>query len=108
MVAALKTWQVQCVSIALQQLWIYTPTIFISFAKPLLELAKNKWLRSLQKTSLTRDYRHHPLLCAASFCQVIEGFRSTFATELNRRLDGLIGAICTGCRIKVTNLTEVD
>lgn len=60
------------------------------------------------KNFSTRDYRHHPLLYSASFCQVIEGFRSTFATELNRRLDGLIGAICTGYRIKVTNLTEVD
>ena len=33
------------------------------------------------------------VLCFAPSCQVVDGFRSTFATVLGRRLDGLIGAV---------------
>ena len=33
------------------------------------------------------------VLCFAPSCQVVEGFRSTFAAVLGRRLDGQIGAV---------------
>lgn len=68
-------------------------TALIYFAKPLLELAKKMAAEFAKKTSLAREYRHHPLLYSTPSYQVIEGFRSTFATVLNRRLNGLIDAI---------------
>ena len=67
--------------------------VLISFAKPFLELVKINGCGVCKETSLAREYRDHPLLYSGPSYQVIEGFRSTFATVLNRRLDGLIGAI---------------
>lgn len=33
------------------------------------------------------------VLCFAPSCQVVEGFRSTFAQVLGKRLDGHLGAV---------------
>lgn len=83
-----RKWQSQCIEMALEH--YNTMPHFFCQATPgagktrmAAELARQ--LLELGKIDL--------VLCFAPSCQVVNGFRSTFSTILDRRLDGLIGAV---------------
>lgn len=90
--ADLRTWQDQCISIALDR-YTHYPHFFCQ-ATP--GAGKTRMAAELAK-QLLQQGAIDLILCFAPSCQVVDGFRSTFATVLNHRIDGLIGAIGTAC-----------
>lgn len=83
----LRTWQKQCLEAALTH-FVTTPH-FLCQATPgagktRLAAALARCLFDLNKIDM--------VLCFAPSCQVVEGFRTTFAGVLGKRLDGLVGA----------------
>lgn len=88
MMSSLRDWQRRCIETALEH-FISTPHFFCQATpgagktRMAAELARR--LRELGLIDM--------VLCFAPSCQVVEGFRSTFAAVLERRLDGLLGAL---------------
>ncbi|MGK0547443.1 DEAD/DEAH box helicase [Halomonas cupida] len=84
----LRTWQRQCIEAALAH-FVITPH-FLCQATPgagktRLAAALARCLFEMNKIDL--------VLCFAPSRQVVDGFRTTFANVLGKRLDGLVGAV---------------
>ncbi len=88
MTRSLRDWQLSCIDTALEH-FIATPHFFCQ-ATP--GAGKTRMAAELASRLLEQD-RIDLVLCFAPSCQVVEGFRSTFAAVLGRRLDGQIGAV---------------
>jgi len=88
MTTSLRDWQLSCIDTALEH-YISTPH-FLCQATP--GAGKTRMAAELTSRLLEQD-RIDLVLCFAPSCQVVEGFRSTFAAVLGRRLDGQIGAV---------------
>ncbi|WP_445937104.1 DEAD/DEAH box helicase [Pseudomonas sp.] len=88
MTRSLRDWQLGCINTALEH-FTDTPHFFCQ-ATP--GAGKTRMAAELASRLLGLD-RIDLVLCFAPSCQVVEGFRSTFATVLGRRLDGQIGAV---------------
>jgi superfamily II DNA or RNA helicase len=88
MSATLRDWQNSCINKALEH-FNATPHFFCQ-ATP--GAGKTRMAAELASRLLEQD-RIDLVLCFAPSCQVVEGFRSTFAEVLGRRLDGQIGAV---------------
>ncbi len=88
MTSSLRDWQRRCTDTALEH-FTATPHFFCQ-ATP--GAGKTRMAAELARRLLEQD-RIDLVLCFAPSCQVVEGFRSTFATVLGRRLDGLLGAV---------------
>lgn len=88
MTRSLRDWQLSCIDTALEH-FIATPHFFCQ-ATP--GAGKTRMAAELASRLLEQD-RIDLVLCFAPSSQVVEGFRSTFATVLGRRLDGQIGAV---------------
>lgn len=87
MIRSLRDWQHRCINTALEHFTV-TPHFFCQ-ATP--GAGKTRMAAELASRLLEQD-RIELVLCFAPSCQVVEGFRSTFAAVLSRRLDGRIGA----------------
>ena len=85
---ALRDWQNSCINKALEHFNV-TPHFFCQ-ATP--GAGKTRMAAELASRLLEQD-RIDLVMCFAPSCQVVEGFRSTFAEVLGRRLDGQIGAV---------------
>ncbi|HFX1248787.1 diguanylate cyclase [Pseudomonas indoloxydans] len=85
---SLRSWQNNCITKALEHFTV-TPHFFCQ-ATP--GAGKTRMAAELA-SRLIEQGRIDLVLCFAPSCQVVEGFRSTFATVLGRRLDGQIGAV---------------
>ncbi|MCS9168553.1 DEAD/DEAH box helicase family protein, partial [Pseudomonas aeruginosa] len=85
---SLRSWQNSCITRALEHFTV-TPHFFCQ-ATP--GAGKTRMAAELASRLLEQD-RIDLVLCFAPSCQVVEGFRSTFAAVLGRRLDGQIGAV---------------
>lgn len=88
MTISLRDWQRRCIDTALEH-FSSTPHFFCQ-ATP--GAGKTRMAAELASKLLEQD-RIDLVLCFAPSCQVVEGFRSTFAAVLGRRLDGQIGAV---------------
>lgn len=88
MTRSLRDWQLSCINTALEHFTV-TPHFFCQ-ATP--GAGKTRMAAELASRLLEQD-RIDLVMCFAPSCQVVEGFRSTFATVLGRRLDGQIGAV---------------
>ncbi|HIE4032192.1 TPA: DEAD/DEAH box helicase [Pseudomonas aeruginosa] len=88
MSSSLRSWQNSCITRALEHFTV-TPHFFCQ-ATP--GAGKTRMAAELASRLLEQD-RIDLVLCFAPSCQVVEGFRSTFAAVLGRRLDGQIGAV---------------
>ncbi|WP_353742843.1 DEAD/DEAH box helicase family protein [Pseudomonas fluorescens] len=88
MKASPRKWQSQCIEVALEH-YTETPHFFCQ-ATP--GAGKTRMAAELARRLLEQG-KIDLVLCFAPSCQVVDGFRSTFATVLGRRLDGLIGAV---------------
>lgn len=88
MTRSLRDWQFSCVNKALQHFTV-TPHFFCQ-ATP--GAGKTRMAAELTSRLLEQE-KIDLVLCFAPSCQVVEGFRSTFAAVLGRRLDGQIGAV---------------
>jgi len=88
MTTSLRDWQLSCIGTALEH-FTSTPHFFCQ-ATP--GAGKTRMAAELASRLLEQD-RIDLVLCFAPSCQVVEGFRSTFAAVLGRRLDGQIGAV---------------
>ncbi|HBP6125385.1 TPA: DEAD/DEAH box helicase family protein, partial [Pseudomonas aeruginosa] len=88
MTRSLRDWQLSCIDTALEH-FTATPHFFCQ-ATP--GAGKTRMAAELASRLLEQD-RIDLVLCFAPSSQVVEGFRSTFATVLGRRLDGQIGAV---------------
>ena len=88
MSSSLRSWQNSCITRALEHFTV-TPHFFCQ-ATP--GAGKTRMAAELASRLLEQD-RIDLVLCFAPSCQVVEGFRSTFAEVLGRRLDGQIGAV---------------
>ncbi|UPQ82222.1 DEAD/DEAH box helicase family protein [Pseudomonas knackmussii] len=88
MISSLRAWQLSCIEMALEHFTL-TPHFFCQ-ATP--GAGKTRMAAELASRLLDQD-RIDLVMCFAPSCQVVEGFRSTFATVLGRRLDGQIGAV---------------
>lgn len=88
MSSLLRSWQNSCITRALEHFTV-TPHFFCQ-ATP--GAGKTRMAAELTSRLLEQD-RIDLVLCFAPSCQVVEGFRSTFAEVLGRRLDGQIGAV---------------
>lgn len=88
MTSTLRDWQRRCIDIALEH-FFSTPHFFCQ-ATP--GAGKTRMAAELARCLLEQG-RIDLVLCFAPSCQVVEGFRSTFAAVLGRRLDGLLGAV---------------
>ena len=88
MSGALRNWQNSCLNKALTHFNV-TPHFFCQ-ATP--GAGKTRMAAELAHRLLEQD-RIDLVMCFAPSCQVVEGFRSTFAEVLGRRLDGQIGAV---------------
>ena len=86
--SSLRSWQSSCITRALEHFTV-TPHFFCQ-ATP--GAGKTRMAAELASRLLEQD-RIDLVLCFAPSCQVVEGFRSTFAEVLGRRLDGQIGAV---------------
>lgn len=85
--SSLRVWQRQCVEAALEH-YTYSAHFFCQ-ATP----ASGKTRMSAELARCLREQGKIDLvLCFAPSCQVVEGFRSTFAAVLGKRLDGLFGS----------------
>ncbi|MGO2262407.1 DEAD/DEAH box helicase [Halomonas sp.] len=85
---ALRQWQHQCIKAAL----IHFATIphFLCQATP--GAGKTRMAAALAQC-LFEQNKIDLVLCFAPSCQVVDGFRTTFAEVLDKRLDGLVGAV---------------
>lgn len=88
MTSSLRDWQRRCIDTALEH-FLSTPHFFCQ-ATP--AAGKTRMAAELACRLLEQD-RVDLVLCFAPSCQVVEGFRSTFAAVLGKRLDGLLGAV---------------
>ncbi|MCM2329745.1 MAG: DEAD/DEAH box helicase family protein [Pseudomonas sagittaria] len=88
MTSSLRDWQRRCIDTALEH-FISTPHFFCQ-ATP--GAGKTRMAAELTRCLLEQD-RIDLVLCFAPSCQVVDGFRSTFAAVLGKRLDGLLGAV---------------
>lgn len=88
MSSSLRSWQNSCITMALEHFTV-TPHFFCQ-ATP--GAGKTRMAAELVSQLFEQD-RIDLVLCFAPSCQVVEGFRSTFAEVLGRRLDGQIGAV---------------
>lgn len=88
MSSSLRSWQNSCITRALEHFTV-TPHFFCQ-ATP--GAGKTRMAAELASRLLEQD-RIDLVMCFAPSCQVVEGFRSTFAEMLGRRLDGQIGAV---------------
>jgi superfamily II DNA or RNA helicase len=86
--SSLRDWQRRCIDTALEH-FLSTPHFFCQ-ATP--AAGKTRMAAELTCRLLEQD-RVDLVLCFAPSCQVVEGFRSTFAAVLGKRLDGLLGAV---------------
>ena len=84
----LRDWQHQCIETALAH-FVTTPH-FLCQATP--GAGKTRMAAALAYSLLMQD-KIDLVLCFAPSCQVVDGFRTTFAEVLGKRLDGLVGAI---------------
>jgi superfamily II DNA or RNA helicase len=84
----LRSWQSNCITLALEHFTV-TPHFFCQ-ATP--GAGKTRMAAEMASQLLKQD-RIDLVLCFAPSCQVVEGFRSTFAKVLGRRLDGQMGAV---------------
>ncbi|KKJ98862.1 MULTISPECIES: DEAD/DEAH box helicase [Pseudomonadaceae] len=88
MTRSLRDWQFSCINLALEHFTV-TPHFFCQ-ATP--GAGKTRMAAELASRLLEQG-KIDLVLCFAPSCQVVEGFRSTFAAVLGRRLDGQIGAV---------------
>lgn len=88
MTSSLRDWQRRCINMALEH-FLSTPHFFCQ-ATP--GAGKTRMAAELACCLLEQD-RIDLVLCFAPSCQVVDGFRSTFAAVLGKRLDGLLGAV---------------
>ncbi|MDH4610432.1 DEAD/DEAH box helicase family protein [Pseudomonas sp. BN102] len=88
MTSSLRDWQRRCIETALEH-FITTPHFFCQ-ATP--GAGKTRMAAELARSLLGQD-KIDLVLCFAPSCQVVDGFRATFAAILGRRLDGLLGAV---------------
>ncbi len=88
MTSSLRDWQRRCIDTALEH-FLSAPHFFCQ-ATP--AAGKTRMAAGLACRLLKQD-RVDLVLCFAPSCQVVEGFRSTFAAVLGKRLDGLLGAV---------------
>ena len=88
MTSSLRIWQRRCINTALDH-YISTPHFFCQ-ATP--GAGKTRMAAELARCLLEQG-KIDLVLCFAPSCQVVESFRSTLATVLNRRMDGLLGAV---------------
>ena len=88
MTRSLRDWQNRCINRALEYFTV-TPHFFCQ-ATP--GAGKTRMAAELAGQLLEQN-RIELVLCFAPSCQVVEGFRSTFAAVLGKRLDGRIGAV---------------
>lgn len=88
MTSSLRDWQRRCIDTALEH-FLSTPHFFCQ-ATP--GAGKTRMAAELARCLLEQG-RIDLVLCFAPSSQVVEGFRSTFAAALGRRLDGLLGAV---------------
>lgn len=88
MTSSLRDWQRRCINMALEH-FLSTPHFFCQ-ATP--GAGKTRMAAELARCLLEQD-RIDLVLCFAPSCQVVDGFRSTFAAVLGKRLDGLLGAV---------------
>ena len=98
MSGTLRDWQNSCINKALTHFSV-TPHFFCQ-ATP--GAGKTRMAAELANRLLEQD-RIDLVMCFAPSCQVVEGFRSTFAEVLGRRLDGQIGAVGVGADGKLTH-----
>ena len=88
MTSSLRRWQGRCIKKALEH--FNTERHFFCQATP--GAGKTRMAAELARRLLEQD-KIDLILCFAPSCQVVEGFRSTFAQVLGMRLDGQLGAI---------------
>lgn len=88
MIFSLRKWQGRCIAKALEH--FNTARHFFCQATP--GAGKTRMAAELARCLLEQD-KIDLVLCFAPSCQVVEGFRSTFAQVLGMRLDGQLGAI---------------
>lgn len=88
MTLLLRHWQQRCIETALNR--YSTTSHFFCQATP--GAGKTRMAAALARCLLDLG-KIDLVFCFAPSCQVVEGFRSTFATVLGRRLDGQIGAV---------------
>lgn len=88
MTSSLRVWQRRCIETALEH-FISTPHFFCQ-ATP--GAGKTRMAAELARRLLGQD-KIDLVLCFAPSCQVVDGFRETFAAILGRRLDGLLGSV---------------
>ncbi|MDI5986261.1 DEAD/DEAH box helicase family protein [Halomonas sp. M4R5S39] len=84
----LRTWQRWCIEAALAH-FVTTPH-FLCQATP--GAGKTHLAAALARCLFERN-KIDLVLCFAPSCQVVDGFRTTFADVLDKRLDGLVGAV---------------
>jgi len=87
-VSGLRTWQRRCIEAALPH-FVTTPH-FLCQATP--GAGKTRLAAALARCLFER-HQIDLVLCFAPSCQVVDGFRTTFADVLGKRLDGLVGAV---------------
>lgn len=85
---SLRSWQNNCITKALESFTV-TPHFFCQ-ATP--GAGKTRMAAELARRLLEQD-SIDLVMCFAPSCQVVEGFRSTMAAVLGKRLDGKIGAV---------------
>ncbi|SDU25063.1 Superfamily II DNA or RNA helicase [Pseudomonas pohangensis] len=88
MTRSLRDWQSGCITKALEHFKV-TPHFFCQATPG----AGKTYMAAELARRLLEQNRIDLVLCFAPSCQVVEGFRSTFATVLGRRLDNQIGAV---------------
>tara|TARA_R110001606_G_C15399891_1_gene652731 strand:- start:24 stop:323 length:300 start_codon:yes stop_codon:yes gene_type:complete len=88
MTFSLRRWQTRCIEKALKQFTISRH--FFCQATP--GAGKTRMAAELARCLLVQN-KIDLVLCFAPSCQVVEGFRSTFAQVLGKRLDGQLGAV---------------
>ncbi|MGM0785918.1 MAG: DEAD/DEAH box helicase [Pseudomonadota bacterium] len=84
----LRIWQRRCIEAALAH-FVTTPH-FLCQATP--GAGKTRLAAALARCLFERN-KIDLVLCFAPSCQVVNGFRTTFADVLGKRLDGLVGAV---------------
>lgn len=87
-VTVLRDWPRQCIRTALAH-FVTTPH-FLFQATP--GAGKTRMAATLARYLFDRN-KIDLVLCFAPSCQVVEGFRTTFADVLGKRLDGFVGAV---------------
>lgn len=88
MTYSLRRWQTRCIEKALKQ--FTSSRHFFCQATP--GAGKTRMAAELARCLLEQN-KIDLVLCFAPSCQVVEGFRSTFAQVLGKRLDGHLGAV---------------